>query len=190
MNLYIVFLTNFRGMDMKNNMDMNNTNIKAKKVFFAECTKEIDGTSQMNVKYFTLISKFLKGHINNSIDVYKFVKYEPKLLPFFFTQVVIAILMLKIVQKTEKSTISIRDKIYKQVPVKDIGELDIMKVWDTSIWNKRAHLKSKTLNGVGILRHGSRDFSGSFTTQHIIHLQELAVMILKTRKLLLENASV
>lgn len=170
---------------MKNNMDMKNTNIKVKSVTFAEGTKEFDGTSKNNVKYYDFIMKFLKGDIRNSIDVYKFVKHEPQLLSFFFVQTVICILKLKL---AEKRIQKVKTEVY-YIP-KDIEELIILKEWDTTLWNMKARLKATTSNDVGVLRYGSRDFSCKFVIGHIKYLNKLAGMLLKTRKLLIENASI
>ena len=175
-------------MDMKNNMDMNNTNIKAKKVFFAEGTKEFDGTSQKNVQYYALISKFLKGDIRNSIDVYRIVKDDRELLSFFFVQVVITLLKLKLAKKREESPSSFSNE--KCIVPKDAEEESILNEWDTFLWNAKARLKATTSNDAGVLRHGSRDFSHKFTTKHIMYLQKLGGILLKTRKLLQENPSV
>ena len=175
-------------MNMNMNMDMNNKNNKKKSVTFSEDTKDFDGTSLMNIKYQTFIVKFLNNQMQNSIDVYKFVKYDRKLLSFFFVQIVITILKLKLIQKKQKTYIH-NTCTEKYIP-KDTEELDILKVWDTPLWNKAALKKATHSNNVGILRQGSRDFCCSFNIGHIIYLQYLCVMLLKTRKLLLENASV
>jgi hypothetical protein len=162
-----------------------------KKVTFSTGTKQHDGQTEKNNFFCKIVLEYFKGLIKNEFDIYKIIRKDKYIIISLLTEALIILTKLNKIKKDEYMYSVIKNatpgiSIVNYFP-KDLDEVDIMKKWDTDLYNKSAYKKTNSPIGIGLARRGSRIYSEKLTTVHIPHLVNFIKILLQTCKLVLKK---
>jgi hypothetical protein len=182
----ISYFTDYISMDIKvmDNIWINTINRNKKKVTFNNITKVNDGTSYRCKLYYMLIKDYFNNKVKSPNDIVsKYIENDRQLLAYFFIQVIISLMKLRIIEKNISKTKFKLTNIVVLTKDNDEEEAQLLLKWDTILLKMIAFKKCYKEPSIGILRHGSRDFIGSLSILHIPYLCKLAIMLIKARKI-------